>query len=107
VAGRSCRSAILASCRNAGNLLLSLHATSHDGALIVLTAAVVTGAQERRDWLRWVIMIWLLGASQLMIKQLGFSPGFPMLLIAIFWAWRATSIPHHEAVSRAGAPMPR
>lgn len=70
-----------------GVLLLSLHAMSHDGAVVVLTAAVGIAVWERRDWAPWVAVIWLLGASQLLIKQLGFSPGFPMLLIVLAWAW--------------------
>jgi hypothetical protein len=70
-----------------GILLLSLHAMSHDGAVIVLTAAVAVGASERRAWTPWVAVIWVLGASQSMIKQLQFSPGLLMLLIALLWAW--------------------
>ncbi|MDX2345219.1 MAG: glycosyltransferase family 87 protein [Acidimicrobiia bacterium] len=71
-----------------GILLLSLHAMSHDGAVVVLTAAVAVGATERRDWTPWVAVIWALGASQMLIKTLGVSPGFPMLLIVLWWAWQ-------------------
>ena len=69
-----------------GILLLSLHAMSHDGAIVVLTAAVAVGASARRDWAPWVIVIWALGASQMLIRTLGFSPGLPMLLIVLYWA---------------------
>ena len=70
-----------------GILLLSLHAMSHDGALIVVTAAVGVIMWPIRSWLPWVGGIWMLGASQALIKQLGFSPGFFMLLLALLWAW--------------------
>jgi hypothetical protein len=89
-----------------GILLVSLHAMSHDGALVVLTVAIVVGVSGPRDWLPWVVVIWLLGASQLMIRQLGFSPGFPMLLIVLYWAWLVTPVRQQRAVSRPGAAMP-
>ncbi len=71
-----------------GILLLSLHAMSHDGAVIVLTAAVAVGIWERRRWMPWVVTIWMLGAIQILIKQIGWSPGFPMLLLAMWWGWQ-------------------
>lgn len=70
-----------------GVLLLAPHVMTHDGSLIVLTVAVAVGAWDRRAWTPWVVVIWLLGAAQLLIKVLGFSPGFPMLLITFTWAW--------------------
>jgi hypothetical protein len=70
-----------------GILLLAPHVMTHDGALVVLTAAVAVGAWDRARWAPWVATIWLLGATQALILQLGFSPGFPMLLIVITWAW--------------------
>ncbi|MCP4968445.1 MAG: DUF2029 domain-containing protein [bacterium] len=73
-----------------GILLLSLHAMSHDGAIVVLTAAILVGASARRDWALWVIVIWVLGASQMLIRTLGFSPGLPMLLIVVAWAWQGS-----------------
>ena len=70
-----------------GVLLISPHAMSHDGALIVLTAAVAGSHWRPRRWTPWVVAVWVLGATQLGIKQLGFSPGFAMLLITLFWGW--------------------
>ncbi|MDJ0954716.1 MAG: glycosyltransferase family 87 protein [Acidimicrobiia bacterium] len=70
-----------------GILLLSLHAMSHDGAVVVLTAGVGIGAWQRSRWLPWVAAIWLLGASQILIKRLGWSPGLLMLLVALAWGW--------------------
>jgi hypothetical protein len=70
-----------------GMLLLAPHVMTHDGALVVLTAAVAVGTWERHSWTPWVIAIWALGAVQPFIRVLGFSPGFPMLLIAFTWAW--------------------
>ncbi|MDJ0496186.1 MAG: glycosyltransferase family 87 protein [Acidimicrobiia bacterium] len=95
-----------------GVLLLSLHAMSHDGALVVVTAAVAVGAWPRRAWLPWLAAIWLLGASQAFIQQLGFSPGLPMLLIALTMGWRlvangrfdrGTVRPHREVSELASA----
>ncbi|MCP4308697.1 MAG: DUF2029 domain-containing protein [bacterium] len=71
-----------------GILLLSLHAMSHDGAIIVLTVAVLVGFQTRRQWTPWFVTIWVLGAIQQLIRQLGFSPGLFMLLIAGYWAYQ-------------------
>jgi hypothetical protein len=68
-----------------GLLLLSPHAMSHDGAIVVLTAAIMVSRTDRRSWLPWIVVVWLLGASQLFIKQLGFSPGLPMLLLIVWW----------------------
>lgn len=70
-----------------GLLLLSLHAMSHDGAIVVLTAAVGVALWSRQRWMPWVVAIWVLGASQMFIKQLGWSPGFPMLLLVMWWGW--------------------
>ena len=70
-----------------GMLLLAPHVMTHDGALIVLTAGVAVGAWDRGRWTPWVGVVWLLGATQSMIMKLGFSPGFPMLLIVATWAW--------------------
>jgi hypothetical protein len=71
-----------------GILLLSLHAMSHDGAILVLTVAVLVGLQTRPQWTPLVVTIWVLGATQQMIRQLGFSPGLLMLLIAGYWAYQ-------------------
>jgi len=68
-----------------GLLLLSPHAMSHDGAIVVLSAALMVAATGRRSWLPWVVLAWLLGATQILIKQLGFSPGLPMLLLIAWW----------------------
>jgi len=70
-----------------GILLLSPHTMSQDGAIVVLSAAIVVGAWDLRNWLPWVAVIWILGATQLWIRQLGFSPGFPMLLVVSGMAW--------------------
>jgi hypothetical protein len=70
-----------------GVLLVSPHAMSHDGALVVITAAVAGEHWSVRRWMPWVAAVWVLGATQLGIKQLGFSPGFLMLLIVLMWGW--------------------
>lgn len=69
-----------------GLLLLSPHAMSHDGAVALITVAILVGkVTAPRPWLA---AIWILGAAQMWIRQLGFSPGFPMLLLIVWWAWR-------------------
>ncbi len=68
-------------------MLLSPHAMSHDGAVVMLSVAVVVGLWDWRDWLPWAAIVWLLGASQMMIRQLGFSPGFLMLFVVLAGAW--------------------
>jgi hypothetical protein len=70
-----------------GILLLSLHAMSHDGAVVVITMAVAGAVWRRARWLPWVVTVWLLGASQLFIKQIGWSPGLAMLLAALWCGW--------------------
>jgi hypothetical protein len=70
-----------------GILLLSLHAMSHDGAVVVLSAAVAVALWPKGRWLPWIVTIWLLGASQALIGRLGFSPGFPMLLLVFALGW--------------------
>lgn len=85
-----------------GILLLSPHAMSHDGAIVVLTGAVAVGAWERRSWVPAVVVIWGLGATQLWIRQLGFSPGFPMLLVVLVWAWPLL----RASGSRTSEPLP-
>lgn len=71
-----------------GILLLAPHVMTHDGALVVLTAAVAVGAWPRPRWAPWLAVVWALGATQAMILRLGFSPGFVMLLIVLTWAWK-------------------
>ena len=66
-----------------GILLLSLHAMSHDGAIVVLSAAIAVAAWPRNRWLPWVGGIWVLGASQALIRRLGFSPGLVMLIVVV------------------------
>ena len=70
-----------------GILLLSPHTMSQDGAIVVLSAAIVVATWDWRNWLPWIAVIWVLGATQLWIRQLGFSPGFPMLLVVLVLAW--------------------
>ncbi len=70
-----------------GILLLSPHAMSHDGAVVVLSVAVVVGVWGWRDCVPWIAIIWALGATQMMIRQLGFSPGFFMLFVVLGGAW--------------------
>ncbi|MDJ0924260.1 MAG: glycosyltransferase family 87 protein [Acidimicrobiia bacterium] len=84
-----------------GILLLSLHAMSHDGAMVVLTAAVAVHRRRRPRWTPWIAIIWVLGASQAFILQLGFSPGFPMLLLTLLLGWRLVQ----ESESRDGSPQ--
>jgi hypothetical protein len=85
-----------------GILLLSLHAMSHDGAVVVLSAAVAVALWSRQRWLPWIVIIWLLGASQALIDKLGFSPGLPMLLVvfAMGWLLVADRSAGHESVAR-------
>ena len=68
-------------------LLMSPHAMSQDGAVVVITVAIVMGFSASRRWTAWFLTIWALGASQMFIQQLGFSPGFGMLLIVVAGAW--------------------
>ena len=76
-----------------GILLLSLHAMSHDGAVVVITMAVAAGFWTRDRWLPWIAAVWLLGASQLFIKQIGWSPGLAMLLISFWCGWLLLETP--------------
>ncbi len=89
-----------------GVLLLSLHAMSHDGAIIVLTAAVAVACWPQRRWLPWVLVIWLLGASQALIKQLGFSPGLFMLLVAFVLGWLLIGSAKPAATPTVSSPLP-
>lgn len=82
-----------------GILLLSLHAMSHDGAVVVLTAAVACGVWARQRWLPWVVVVWLLGAAQMLIKTLGWSPGFPMLLLVLWWGWQLLELDRPTATA--------
>lgn len=68
-------------------LLMSPHAMSQDGAVVVVTVAIVMGFSASRQWSAWFLTIWILGASQILIRQLGFSPGFVMLLVVFGGAW--------------------
>lgn len=70
-----------------GILFLSPHAMSHDGALVVVTVAVAAATWAAASWRPWAAVIWLLGASQLGIRVLGFSPGFIMLIVLAAWLW--------------------
>jgi len=76
-----------------GVLLLSLHAMSHDGAVVVITAAVACQVWNRARWLPWVAAIWVLGACQTWIRQIGWSPGILMLLLALWWGWLVLKTP--------------
>jgi hypothetical protein len=75
-----------------GILLLSPHAMSHDGAVVLITTAIVVSAVGTRRASPWLIAILLLGASQFWISSIGFSPGFPMLLLVAWWAYRETAL---------------
>jgi hypothetical protein len=68
-------------------LLMSSHAMSQDGAIVVITVAIVVGHSASRQWMAWFLTIWALGACQILIRQLGFSPGFVMLIIVFGGAW--------------------
>lgn len=68
-----------------GVLLLSPHAMSHEGALVVLAVAIAMETWAADTWRPWVAAIWVLGATQIFIKHLGFSPGFFMLLLIAVW----------------------
>jgi hypothetical protein len=68
-----------------GVLFLSPHAMSHDGAVVLLTVAVAMGTWAITSWRPWVAAVWILGATQVLIRSLGFSPGFLMLLVLFAW----------------------
>jgi hypothetical protein len=87
-----------------GILLLAPHVMSHDGALVVLPVAVGVQAWDRYRWIPWVTILWVLGATQSLIRQLGFSPGFLMLLIALGWAWQFRR-EHSVEVGNRPAPV--
>ncbi len=67
-----------------GMLLLSPHAMSHEGAIVLITVAIVVQQASRARWM--LIAIWLLGLSQVFILDIGFSPGFPLLSVILIWA---------------------
>lgn len=85
-----------------GILLLSPHTMSQDGAIVVLSAAIVVTAWDLRNWLPWVLAIWVLGATQLWIRQLGFSPGLPMLLVVLAAAWLLLRESEEDRLKRSG-----
>ena len=66
-----------------GILLLSPHALSHDTAILLLTFAVL----HHRGFLpRWLIVTaGIVGLSQAFIRTIGFSPGFFLLLVVLWW----------------------
>lgn len=68
-----------------GILFLSLHAMSHDGGVLVLTAAIAAATWSAGSWRPWVAALWTLGAATAFIADLGFSPGFVGLLVALAW----------------------
>jgi len=87
-------------------LLMSPHAMSQDGAVVVITAAIVMGFSASRQWMAWFLTIWVLGASQILIQQLGFSPGFVMLLIVFGGAWVFVHHPERREMLRGRQPAP-
>ena len=87
-------------------LLMSPHAMSQDGAVVVITVAIVMGNSTWRRWNAWFVTIWVLGASQMLIQQLGFSPGFVMLLIVFGGAWVFVHHPERRETLRGRRPAP-
>ncbi|MGB9357326.1 MAG: glycosyltransferase family 87 protein [Acidimicrobiia bacterium] len=81
-------------------LLMSPHAMSQDGAVVVITVAIVMGFSTSRGWMTWFLTVWALGASQILIQQLGFSPGFVMLLIVFGGAWVFVHHPERREMLR-------
>ncbi|HEX9854807.1 MAG TPA: glycosyltransferase family 87 protein [Acidimicrobiia bacterium] len=63
-----------------GMVLLSLHAMSHDGAVVLVTLAVMAAHLGRRA-LPFLAAIWVVSVSQTWISSIGFSPGFFILLV--------------------------
>ena len=87
-------------------LLMSPHAMSQDGAVVVITVVIVMGFSVSRQWTTWVVTIWVLGASQMLIRQLGFSPGFVMLLIVFGGAWVFVHHPERRETLLGRQPTP-
>ena len=66
-----------------GILLLSPHALSHDTAILLLSFAVL---HQRRQLPTWLVAIaWAIGLSMMWIEDIGFSPGFFMLVFVACW----------------------
>jgi hypothetical protein len=86
-----------------GMLLLSPHAMSHDGGVILLTVAVAVATWSAHDWHGWVIAIWSLGAATAFIMTIGWSPGFVGLLVVL--AWVSTPIRQRSRWLRADARL--
>lgn len=89
-----------------GILLLAPHTMTHDGAVALITVAILVGMIGTNRAAPWLGAIWLLGATQAFIRTLGFSPGLPMLLLILFWAVRVTGVirASEEPNSRADGP---
>ena len=84
-------------------LLMSSHAMSQDGAVVLITVAIVMGFSMSKRWMAWFLTIWALGASQMLIQQLGFSPGFVMLVVVFGGAW--VFVHHPDRRTARGEPQ--
>ena len=75
-----------------GLLLLSPHTMSHDVGIVLIAVAYLVGVTGRRS-VPWLIAIYALGAAQLAMGALGFSPGFFTLLVVMAWAVKELLLP--------------
>ena len=66
--------------------------------MVVITVAIVMGFSMSQRWMAWFLTIWALGASQMLIQQLGFSPGFVMLVVVFGGAWVFVHHPDRRTV---------
>jgi hypothetical protein len=70
-----------------GLLLLSPHTMSHDVGIVLIAVGYLVTVAGRRA-VPWLVVIYALGAAQVAMAALGFSPGFFTLLVVAAWSVR-------------------
>jgi hypothetical protein len=86
-----------------GILLLSPHAMSHEGAIVVLAVAICLRSAW---WTPWMIgSIWVLGACQLFVRASSLNPGLFVLVIVFVWAIMAHRAELSPAAYSAGSRL--